>query len=200
MVFGVAMPAVYALCAFFAALRFPGAYGPWNNNTLSQLGNSYLNPDGYAVYLIGCALAGPLAAAYFISAGVWRATGTLTQNRVLVLVQILGIAGGIGLFMNAVFPETNYAAHHFFAGVVFNGFAAAALLVPFALRRGDWVDRAVIAIAAIGIVAVIVMFTFPGSHWLEWPPAVMLLLFPPLVALLIEMRPSEQIQKSAPSK
>jgi hypothetical protein len=53
-----------------AAVHYPGIYGPWNDNTLSQLGNVNLNPHGYILYLVGCGLAGAFAIGFFLSLGI----------------------------------------------------------------------------------------------------------------------------------
>lgn len=178
--FGMLLAVAYGLCVVLAALRYPGAYGPLNNNTLSQLGNSHLNPHGAIYYLVGCALAGALAVAFFISLHPWRDTGSPLQNRLLFLVQALGVAGGVGLFMNAVYPENQLQLHHFWAGVVFNGFAAAMILAPFALHRGK-LHLGLTVVPLLGVVAVIVMFIFARTHWVEWLPVTLFLLSPSLL-------------------
>jgi hypothetical membrane protein len=178
------MAGSYALFGALAAAKFPHAYGPWQDNTLSQLGNRYLNPNGYVLYLIGCALAGILAIAFFLSLGRWRVSRTLSQSRLFLLVQALGVAGGFALFMNAVFPENEYTQHHFWAGVVFNTYAAAALLAIPALWRPDRPNSALITFNVVAFAAVVMMFVFSPVHWLEWPPAGMFLLFPLLLAVL----------------
>jgi hypothetical membrane protein len=188
MLLGLSMGASYAFFAALAALRFPHSYGPWHGNTLSQLGNSTLNPHGAGFYLTGCIIAGVLGMAFFVSVGPWKEGGTRQQSRMLWLVQALGIAGGFGLVMNAVFPETDYALHHFFAGAVFNALGAATLLAPIALWRRDRSSRPIAAFCLLAAVAVIVMFIFPGSHWVEWLPVTMFLIFPSLIAYLVHLR------------
>jgi hypothetical membrane protein len=189
---GLGMTVSFALFAALSATRFPRTYGPWSNNTVSQLGNINLNPRGAYLYLAGCAVSGLLAIAFFISLRDWTPSGSPVQNRVLLLVRILGGAGGVGLFMNAVFPENHYAMHHFWAGLVFNAFAASLILAPFALWRQDRSRIPLVIFCALGFCAVIVMFTFSGSHWIEWLPVVMLLAFPPFVGIVgISFEPSE---------
>ena len=181
---GIAIAVSYTLFGALAALRFPHAYGPWQDNTLSQLGNPNLNPNGYVLYLVGCALAGIFAVAFFPSLGRWRASGTRNQNRLLLLVQALGVVGGLALFMNAIFPENQYAQHHFWAGLVFNSFAAATLLAIPALWRAGRSNVGLIAFNIVAFTAVILMFIFAPVHWVEWVPAGMFLLFPLLLGVL----------------
>jgi hypothetical membrane protein len=167
--------------SLLAALRFPHIFGPWSDNTLSQLGNSHLNPNGYLFYLVGCALGGVLAIGFFVSLNRWRGTGSQRQNLLLTLVQLLGVFGGLGLFMNAVFPETNYALHHFFAGIVFNGFGAAVVLCPFSLWRRTGGNVVLTTTSLLTLVAVVLMFGFARDHWVEWVPTTLFLAMPILV-------------------
>jgi hypothetical membrane protein len=178
------MAGSYLLFLVLAATRFPHAYGPWQDNTLSQLGNRNLNPDGFALYLVGCAVAGIFAIAFFLSLGPWNVSGTRQQPRLLLLVQALGVVGGFALFMNAIFPENDYPQHHFWAGVVFNAFAAAAIVAIPALWRAGRSNRSLIAFNVVAFAAVILMYVFAPVHWVEWLPAGMFLLFPLLLGVL----------------
>lgn len=194
LILGIAMAASFALFVGLSATRFPHAYGPWQDNTLSQLGNRNLNPRGYGLYLVGCGLAGIFGVAFFLSIGRWRASGTRNQNRLLILVQASGVAGAFALFMNAIFPENEYPQHHFWAGVVFNSFAAATVLAIPALWRSGRPNSGLIAFNVLAFTAVILMFVFAPIHWLEWLPAAMFLLFPLLLGVLtrtLDYNPSD---------
>lgn len=178
------MAGSYTVFLVLAATRFPHPYGPWQDNTLSQLGNRNLNPDGYGLYLVGCAVTGIFAIGFFLSLGPWKVSGTRRQHRLLLLVQALGVVGGFGLFMNAVFPENDFPQHHFWAGVVFNAFAAAAILAIPALWRTGRSNTSLIAFNVAAFAAVILMYVFAPVHWVEWVPAAMFLLFPLLLGVL----------------
>jgi hypothetical membrane protein len=184
LILGIAVAGSYAFFAALAALRFPHVYGPWQDNTLSQLGNPTLNPDGFILYLVGCAVAGILAIAFFLSLGRWKVSGSRNQNRLLLLVQALGSVGGFALFMNAIFPENEYAQHHFWAGLVFNSFAAGTLLAIPALWRAGRSNSGLIAFNLVAFAVVILMYVFAPVHWLEWLPAGMFLLLPLLLGVL----------------
>jgi len=184
LILGITIAGSYAFFAALAAVRFPHAYGPWQDNTLSQLGNPNLNPDGYILYLVGCAVAGIFAIAFFLSLCRWRVSGTRNQNRLLLLVQVLGGVGGFALFMNAIFPENEYVQHHFWAGLVFNSFATATLLAIPALWRVDRSNSGLIAFNVVAFAAVILMYVFAPVHWVEWLPAGMFLLLPLLLGVL----------------
>jgi hypothetical protein len=99
-------------------------------------------------------------------------------------MQALGIVGGFALFMNAIFPENEYAQHHFWAGVVFNSFAAAALVAIPALWRSRGHNTLLIAFDVAAFTAVILMFVFATVHWVEWVPGGMFLLFPIFLGVL----------------
>jgi hypothetical membrane protein len=174
-VLALALAGSYVLFSALAAAHFPTSYSPLHN-TLSQLGNRYLNPQGFRLYLIGCALAGVFAMAFFLSLAPWKETGSRWQNRALLLVQVLGIVAGFALIMNAIFPENLLPAHHFFAGVVFNGIGAAMLVAPFAFRRrGRW-DLGLTWLPILAVLAVLLMFVFASNHVMEWVPSSLFLL------------------------
>ncbi|GAC1512468.1 MAG: hypothetical protein NVS2B16_15440 [Chloroflexota bacterium] len=181
LLFGLALAVSYTVFAVLASLHYPTAYSPFNNNTLSQLGNSDLNPRGAPFYLIGCALSGMFAIAFFVTLTPWRRTGTCLQNRLLMLVQALGVIGGFALVMNAVYPENQFQAHHFWAGVLFNCLGSALFLASFALRRRDRPNRSLTGVTMLAAVAVVVMFIFARTHWVEWVPVTLFLISPCLL-------------------
>ncbi|GEM_PF-5887036 len=187
-VLGVGIGIVYGLFALLAASRFPVPYGPWHDDTLSQLGNRHLNPTGYGFYLLGCAVSGLLAIGFFVALAGLRSGVSRWSGASLRLLQVLGIAGGMGLLMNGVFPETDHSIHHFWAGLVFNGLAAGMLIAPVAFWQPNNKGRLLLSFCLLGCSSVILMFLFASRHWLEWPPAVMLFLFPPLLGLLAQPR------------
>jgi hypothetical protein len=86
--------------------------------------------------------------------------------------------------MNAIFPENEYAQHHFWAGLVFNAFAAAALLAIPAFWRAGRSNFGLMAFNVVAFAAVILMFVFSPVHWVEWLPAGMFLLFPVVLGVL----------------
>jgi hypothetical protein len=174
-VLALALCGSYVSFAALAAIHFPTAYSPLHN-TLSQLGNRTLNPGGFQLYLIGCFLGGIFAIGFFLSLAPWRASGSRLQNRALVLVQLLGVVGGFGLVMNAVFPENQLTIHHFWAGVVFNSLGAAMLLAPFAFRRPGRIDLGMVGLPIVAAVAVVLMFVFARDHVMEWVPSSLFLL------------------------
>lgn len=54
-----------------------------NNNWLSDLGDRSLNPDGAVFYRLGCAFAGVLMAALFLSLTPWRLEAKRRQRRLV---------------------------------------------------------------------------------------------------------------------
>jgi hypothetical membrane protein len=188
------MTGSFTLFGALAATRFPHAYGPWQDNTLSQLGNPHLNPRGYALYLVGCALAGIFAIAFFLSLGRCGVESSGPRHSFLRLVRLLGAVGGVALFMNGIFPESEFALHHFWAGVVFNSFAAAAILAIPALWRPGRFNWGLSSFNVAAFAAVILMFVFAPVHWVEWVPAGFLLLFPLLVGVFTRMPAPDSIE------
>lgn len=160
----------YVVGASLAYLRYPAPYTPIHN-TLSQLGNPAFNPDGAGFYRAGCVLSGILTIIFFLRLGPWRRAGSPLQNRLLTLVQSLGVLVGLALVSFAAFPDDESLPHLIVLGILANGFAALALLSLVALRRPEYPDltvAAVLAIAAVGL-----MFVIPGVHWAEWLPALL---------------------------
>lgn len=185
LILGLTMAGSFALFAVLAGVRFPGGYGPWDGNTISQLGNIRLDPLGANLYRAGCILSGGLAIGFFISLNTGPAAGPPIEKRIWLMVRVSGVVGGVGLLMNGIFPETQYAMHHFWAGVVFNSFAACAILTPFALWSRAASRTLLSAFCVISLLAVMAMFAFPSSHWLEWPAATMLLAYPSVIAVML---------------
>ena len=181
LLFGLALAFTYVVFGWLASLHYPTPYSPFHNNTLSQLGNTQINPRGAPYYLAGCALSGIFAIAFFVSLKPWHRTGTRAQNRLLMVVQGLGIVGGVALVMNAVFPENHYGQHHFWAGVLFNSLGAALFLASFALRRRERPNLGLSGVTALASAAVIVMFVFARTHWVEWVPVMLFLISPVLL-------------------
>ncbi|HEX8917847.1 MAG TPA: DUF998 domain-containing protein [Chloroflexota bacterium] len=180
LILGLGMAIAYTFFGVLAYVHYPHVYSPLHN-TLSQLGNSNLNPHGAVFYLIGCAVGGALVMAFFASLGHWKRTGTPLQNRLLLLMQALGAVGGFGLLMNAVFPENQLPAHHFWAGVVFNSLGAAMLLSPFTFRRPNLPHLGVLVVPAFAVAAVVLMYVFAPIHLFEWPPVTVFLISPILL-------------------
>ncbi len=191
LILGVSVTGSYASFLLLAASHFPHAYGPWRDNTISQLGNRNLNPHGYISYLIGCAIAGVLAMAFFLSLSQWKLDSSRRQRWLFRLVQTLGIVGGLALFMNAIFPENDHLEHHVWAGVLFDAFAAAAIVAIPALWHFGRAILGLIAFNLLAIIAVVLMYAFASIHWVEWLPAGMFLLFPVLLGFLTRQLPGE---------
>jgi hypothetical protein len=164
---GLAATLAYILGSLIAYRHFPGEFSPLHGNLLGQLGDRKLNPGGAGYYLTGCALSGILATAFFVSLGVWRRSGTRLQNRLLVLVQGLGVLGSFGLLMTAFYPQEYRAVHHVWSGLLFASFGVALLLSPFTLRRGHW-DLGLIGLAVVSYAADAASFGLADTHWIEW--------------------------------
>jgi hypothetical protein len=88
--------------------------------------------------------------AFFISLMTWRRTGTRTQNRLLVLVQIAGGIAALGLVMSAIYTEDQFSQHQFWSRMISAGFATALFASPFAFRRPGRRSIGLIAVAVIG--------------------------------------------------
>ena len=168
---------VYLLFAVLAYLRYPGAFSPWNNNWLSDLGNRNLNPDGADLYVWGCIATGVLLGGFFAALLPWRSTGSAIQNWLLLVLQAAGAVAALALVMSAVYTEDQFAAHQSWSRVISGGFAVAMFVAPFALHRRGRSSVALTAVAATGYGAIVAQFLFDGAHWIEWPAIALVMVF-----------------------
>lgn len=165
----IAASVLYVSFAFFAFLRYPAPFGPWNNNWLSDLGNRLLNPQGATLYVIGCSISGALILGFFGSLAVWRRSGSHRQNWLLLFIQLAGALAAWSLIMSAVYTEDQFNQHQFWSRLIYAGFALVFFLSPFALRRRGRRLWPVVVVAVIGYAAILASFIYSDAHWLEWP-------------------------------
>jgi hypothetical membrane protein len=189
---GPAATLVYLLFTGLAWLRYPGTYGPFNNNWLSDLGNRNVNPTGADFYAVGCIATGVLVGGSFVGLLAWyRSSPRVVQKYLLAFVQIAGLAGAVAIVMAAVFSIDQYAAHQLWSRVICAAFAVALFVSPFALRRPGQKLWPLIAVAALGYGSIVARLVFVDAHWLEWPSIGFLLAYMWVLALMTRVELSE---------
>jgi hypothetical protein len=182
---GPAATLVYLLFTGLAWLDYPGTYGPFNNNWLSDLGNRNVNPNGADFYAIGCIATGVLVAASFVGLLAWyRSSPRAVQKYLLAFVQIAGVAGAVAIVMTAVYSIDQFGAHQLWSRVICGAFAVALFVSPFALRRPGKKLWPLIVIAALGYCSIVARLVFVDAHWLEWPSIGFLLAYMWVLAVM----------------
>ncbi|HLJ66724.1 MAG TPA: DUF998 domain-containing protein [Chloroflexota bacterium] len=165
------LPAIsFGLCAFIAFLHYPGTFTPIQN-TLSELGNPDRNPDGSTIYRVGCVLGGSTSAAFFLCLSLWRRSGTQRRNRVLTLVQGLGLMAALAMILFAAYPYDELLSHRIVLGLLANSSLAAMVLSLFALWRKNRPQRLRTIVTIVASSAILLMYAIPQYHWAEWLPA-----------------------------
>jgi Protein of unknown function (DUF998) len=182
--FGPAATLIYALFTVLAWLAYPIAYGPFNNNWLSDLGNRDVNPSGAEFYVIGCIATGVLVGASFVGLLAWSRSSTRVQRYLLTFVQIAGLLGAVAIVMTAVYTIDQFEVHQFWSRMINVGFAVALFVSPFALRRQGMKLWPLIAVSALGYCSIVARLVFPDAHWLEWPSIGFLLAYMWVIAVM----------------
>ena len=181
---GPAASITYVLFASLAYLSYPGTFGPFNNNWLSDLGNRIANPNGADAYAAGCTLTGLMVIGFFGGLLAWRAGATRIQKYLLAFTQLAGLVAGIAVMMSAVYSIDQFAAHQFWTRLTSAGLAMALFVTPFALHRSNMKLWPVVAITALGYLSIVARLIFPDAHWLEWPSIAFLLVYLWVVAIM----------------
>jgi hypothetical protein len=184
---------IYVLFTVLAWLAYPAAYGPFNNNWLSDLGDRTLNPNGADFYVVGCIATGLLVGAAFVGLLAWRQTSTRIQRYLLAFVQIAGLLGALAIVMTAVYTIDQFEAHQFWSRGINVGFAVALFVSPFALRRSGVKLWPLIAVSAFGYCSIVARLVFPDAHWLEWPSIGFLLIYMWVIALMTRAEISSEM-------
>jgi hypothetical protein len=172
----------YLLFTALAWIAYPGAYGPWNNNWLSDLGNRRLNPSGAELYAIGCVGTGILLGGFFVGLASWRRSHSKVEDWLLLFVQSAGLIGALSIVMSAVFSIDQFAAHQFWSRMISGSMAVALFVSPFALRRPGLPVWVLGAVCVAGYLSVVARLVFASAHWLEWPSIGFLLIYVVVVA------------------
>ena len=150
----------YLLFTGLAWARYPGAYGPWSNNWLSDLGNRNVNPSGAGLYAIGCIGTGVLLAGFFIGMLSWRRSGSKVQDWLLLLTLFAGLIAAVSIVMSAVYSIDQYGAHQFWSRLISGSTAVAFFVTPFALRRHRQRIWPLAAVGAAGYASIVARLVF----------------------------------------
>lgn len=185
-VLGPAATIVYVAFAFLSYLEYPTAYGPFENNWLSDLGNRNLNPAGAGFYVIGCIATGVLVIGFFAGLAEWWQGSPKRQRWLLALLQVAGVMGGLAVIMSAVYTEDQFEAHQLWSRVISGSLAVALFISPFALHRTGIRLWPLIAVSALGYASIVARLLFVDAHWLEWPSLGLLLVYLCVVAVMTD--------------
>src|SRR5579872_6087875 len=177
---------LYVAFTILAWAAYPGTYGPFNNNWLSDLGDRNANPGGAEFYVIGCIATGVLVGAAFAGLLAWYSGGARVQRYLLACVQIAGVFGAVAIVMTAVYTIDQFAAHQFWSRMINVGFAIALFVSPFALRRRGRRLWPLVVVCAVGYCSIVARLVFPDAHWLEWPSIGLLLAYMWVIALMTQ--------------
>ncbi len=175
---------IYAAFTILAWATYPGTYGPFNNNWLSDLGDRNANPGGAEFYVIGCIATGMLVGAAFVGLVAWRASGARVQRYLLAGVQVAGLVGAVAIVMSAIYTIDQFAPHQLWSRMINVGFAVALFVSPFALRRRGVRLWPLIVVSALGYCSIVARLVFVDAHWLEWPSIGLLLAYMWVIAFM----------------
>ncbi len=188
MYLGPAATLIYVAFTILAWAAYPAAYGPFNNNWLSDLGDRKANPGGAEFYVIGCIATGVLVGAAYAGLVAWYPSGARVQRYLLACMQIAGVFGAVAIVMTAVYTIDQFAAHQFWSQMINMGFALALFVSPFALRRRGRRLWPLVVVSALGYGSIVARLIFPDAHWLEWPSIGFLLAYMWVIALMTRSR------------
>lgn len=160
--------ALYLALAVAAYLKYPAAFSPWNNNWLSDLGNRDLNPDGAALYRIGCTLNGVLMIVMFVTVAPWHIDANRRQRVLVGWSQVFGVVAAVALIMTAVYPEDMFDAHQMWSRVLVSAFAGLLFVTFLAFRQPETSNAPIAVAAVVGYTATVLWLLFGSAHWIEW--------------------------------
>ena len=168
---------VYLVMTILSFLRYTGPFSP-ASNWLSDLGNRIISPDGSTYYNLGIFISGSLLALFFISLGNNRMQGKKAQNIMLLLTQLFGIIGSIGMVMTGVFSIDNPETHSLFSTILRICLGTAFAFSVAAFRYEKRVNKWILVIGAItALTNLLVSMFFSNTQVLEWPVIFLFLLY-----------------------
>ena len=156
---------IYAILAniFYYALLIPAAflypeYSPFLH-TVSALGNTEKNPNGWFLFSISLILIGIVLVPYFFDLKKWYESQP-TFKRIIMAIQVIGYFNSFSLFMIAIFP-TNTASflHGFWSLMNFLCIELVILLVVIGLRKHPSYWRHISTVAVVDFVLCITYLT-----------------------------------------
>jgi hypothetical protein len=174
----IAGVASIAVCVTLAAAAY--AFYPWTfspmTNWISDLGNTWLNPDGSIVFRLDMILVGLGLSAFFLGLRVLT-HGQRIWTRLLVrLAQVGGLVSSLALVMTGVFSENDASAHALWASIMFIALSVTVMLLGWGVFFHPRVPT-VISYYAFIVCAADVISVATRSHWLEWVAVPLLLVF-----------------------
>lgn len=166
----------YLCLALISYAYFPTAFSP-QDNWLSDLGNSNLNPAGALFYRLGSGLTGVLLALFFI--GLWTiARHQSVRVKVFVLLcQIFGVIGALALLLSGIFSLGTHASHSLWSVMLYIAFGTAIFFCGWAFLYFPSLSRDLSYFAFATTPVHWVMAAFNKIHLIEWVVVALMLVF-----------------------
>ena len=178
---GLAAIVVGVGLGLIAYAYYPWAFSP-TANWLSDLGDTVLSPRGSVFFRTDMVVVGVVLAAFFVGLSAWHQGQRPLCRALLALGQFSGLVAAAALVMTGIDPENDYAAHAFWATVLFISLASAVWFIGWAPAWHRPLPRRLphiaVVVCAADLTALVVR-----RHWLEWLAVGLLLCFVGAVAL-----------------
>ena len=176
-VLSISVAAVYLVMTTLALVRYPQAFSP-GSNWLSDLGNRIISPEGAPFYNAGIYITGSLLALFFVSLGSTRIPGRKVQNAMLLLTQICGIGGSVGMIMTGVFPIDTPQTHSLCSEILRIGLGSAFGFSVAAFRYHKEIKTWVLAAGVLTTLTDLIISVFyNNTQILEWPVIALFLIY-----------------------
>lgn len=160
---------------------YPWAFSP-AANWLSDLGDSFLNPQGSIFFRADMVIIGVALAAFFLGLSAWHHGQRLRFRALLGLGQFSGLVAAAAVFMTGIDPENDYAAHALWVTVLFIALASAVWFIGWAPLWHPPLPQRLPYIAVV-VCAADLAALIMRRHWLEWLAVGLLICFVGAVAL-----------------
>jgi hypothetical protein len=184
----IAAPAavlVFSAFLLVAALNYPQDFSPLYVS-MGNLGNGQLNPDGAAIFNLGCTFAGILLIVFFAGLYKWH-TEERWRNLFVGAAQAAGIAAGVSLILAGHYTELFASDYWLWSTALFASLLVATLLINAGLithwRYSKW--SGYIGLAAVAVTVVFVAGKLAGTMIpaFEWASLALTLIWTLAVAV-----------------
>ena len=161
--------------AVAAYIAYPWPFSPLTN-WISDLGNTWLNPQGSFFFRLDMVVVGVGLVAFFLGLRALTRGQHLWMRLLIVLAQVSGLVSSFALAMTGVFSENQLRAHALWASVLFIALAVTVLLVGWGVLYHHRVP-AMVSYFAFVVSATDIVSVVARSYWLEWVAVILLLVF-----------------------
>jgi hypothetical membrane protein len=180
-------PIIYLLFANLALTSFPGNFSP-QQNWLSDLGSSQLNPEGAIFYNLGIIFTGITLLPFFLGLRVWLIKEHKTQNIMVFLTQLFGCLGAVAMVMSALFPITVTGAHSFWSAALYIVIGTAFAFSVAALRYYPRYPKWLLAVGVLIAVEDMLWGTILNTYLVEWITVALFLAYVLLLGIVTRQK------------